>query len=249
MTSTTPDPYQQAPGAAPQSGAQPPAPPPPPPPAAPGPAYQTPPADSSTSGAGYGPPPPAAGYPHEQPPPGYGAYPGQYPGAQPGYPGVTPTDAWGRPLAHWGNRVVATLIDYLYTLPGVVLIIFGSILAASGAQTVSRTGVVLNRGNSALVAFGSIIAIIGVAAYLGVFIYNLFIVQGRTGQSWGKRHIGLRIIHEHTGVPLRMGMNFVRQLCHYIDGILYLGYLWPLWDYKRQTFSDKIMTTLVIKER
>ena len=44
-------------------------------------------------------------------------------------------------------------------------------------------------------------------------------------------------------------MNFVRQLCHYIDGILYLGYLWPLWDYKRQTFSDKIMTTLVIKER
>ena len=27
----------------------------------------------------------------------------------------------------------------------------------------------------------------------------------------------------------------------------YLGYLWPLWDAKRQTFADKIMSTYVIK--
>ena len=98
-------------------------------------------------------------------------------------------------------------------------------------------------------AFGVILAVIGVWPSLGIGLYNLIIVQGRTGQSWGKRHIGLRIIHEHTGRPLSMGMNFVRYLCHYIDGILYLGYLWPLWDPKRQTFADKIMTTVVVKER
>ncbi|MGV1007110.1 MAG: RDD family protein [Dermatophilaceae bacterium] len=249
MTSTTPDPYQQAPGATPPPETQPPTPappPPPPPPAAPGPAYQAPPADAA-SGAGYGPPPPATGYPYSQPPPqpGYGAYPG----AQPGYPGATPTDAWGRPLAHWGHRVLATLIDFLYTLPGLVVAMVGTIFAAVGAPTRSRTGVVTNAGNSALLAFGAVLALLGWLAYLGVGLYNLYIVQGRTGQSWGKRRIGLRVIHEYRGVPLSMGMNLVRNLCHFIDQILYLGYLWPLWDSKRQTFADKIMTTLVIKER
>ncbi|MDQ1539752.1 MAG: hypothetical protein QOH29_478, partial [Actinomycetota bacterium] len=26
----------------------------------------------------------------------------------------------------------------------------------------------------------------------------------------------------------------------------YLGYLWPLWDSKRQTFADKILKTVVV---
>jgi uncharacterized RDD family membrane protein YckC len=151
-------------------------------------------------------------------------------------------------LAHWGNRVVATLVDFLYTLPGLVVAMIGMIFIAVGSPTRSR-GVVTNPGNSALVTFGAVLALVGWLAYAVIGLYNLIVVQGRTGQSWGKRRIGLRVIHEHRGVPLSMGMNFVRNLCHWVDGILYIGYLWPLWDYKRQTFADKIMTTLVIKER
>jgi hypothetical protein len=31
-------------------------------------------------------------------------------------------------------------------------------------------------------------------------------------------------------------MCFVRQLAHYVDSLLcYLGWLWPIWDAKRQT--------------
>jgi hypothetical protein len=28
--------------------------------------------------------------------------------------------------------------------------------------------------------------------------------------------------------------------------LLYLGYLWPLWDAKRQTFADEICSTVVL---
>jgi hypothetical protein len=42
-------------------------------------------------------------------------------------------------------------------------------------------------------------------------------------------------------------MSFVRQLAHIVDGLVCnLGYLWPIWDPKKQTFADKIMGTLVI---
>ncbi len=42
-------------------------------------------------------------------------------------------------------------------------------------------------------------------------------------------------------------MALVRDLVHIVDGFFYLGYLWPLWDAKKQTFADKILTTLVVK--
>jgi hypothetical protein len=40
----------------------------------------------------------------------------------------------------------------------------------------------------------------------------------------------------------------VRDLAHFVDNILcYIGWLWPLWDDKSQTLSDKIMGTVVIQ--
>ena len=42
-------------------------------------------------------------------------------------------------------------------------------------------------------------------------------------------------------------MAFVRDLCHIIDQVIcYIGYLFPLWDAKRQTLADKIMTTVCL---
>ena len=59
----------------------------------------------------------------------------------------------------------------------------------------------------------------------------------------------MKLIGERTGQPIGAGLSFVRQLAHIVDSILCnLGYLWPLWDRKRQTFSDKIMSTIVINQ-
>jgi RDD family len=39
----------------------------------------------------------------------------------------------------------------------------------------------------------------------------------------------------------------VRQIAHIVDTLIcYIGYLFPLWDSKRQTVADKIMTTVCV---
>ena len=58
------------------------------------------------------------------------------------------------------------------------------------------------------------------------------------------------LLREADGQPMGPGMCFVRQLVHVVDGLLcYVGFLWPLWDAKRQTFADKIMTTDVVEQK
>jgi uncharacterized RDD family membrane protein YckC len=72
-------------------------------------------------------------------------------------------------------------------------------------------------------------------------------LAGRTGQSWGKKALGLSLVGEATGQPIGAGMAFVRDICHFVDSIIcYIGWLFPLWDAKRQTLADKIMNTVVV---
>jgi hypothetical protein len=42
-------------------------------------------------------------------------------------------------------------------------------------------------------------------------------------------------------------MAFARDIVHLLDSLpCYIGFLWPLWDAKRQTFADKILSTVVV---
>ena len=91
--------------------------------------------------------------------------------------------------------------------------------------------------------------IVGIAIMLAGFgwtIYNRWLVAGRTGQSLGKRVTKIRLVGELTDAPIGPTNAFLRDLVHILDGIAYVGYLWPLWDDKRQTFADKIMRTIVV---
>jgi uncharacterized RDD family membrane protein YckC len=84
-------------------------------------------------------------------------------------------------------------------------------------------------------------------ASIGWTIYNRWYQGGTTGQSLGKKVLNLRLVSEETGQPIGMLMAFVRDICHFVDGIIcYVGFLFPLWDAKRQTLADKIVKTVVI---
>jgi uncharacterized RDD family membrane protein YckC len=86
-------------------------------------------------------------------------------------------------------------------------------------------------------------------AALGWQVYNRWAVAGRTGQSLGKRVLGMALVSEQTHQPIG-GINaFLRDLVHILDGFAFIGYLWPLWDQKRQTFADKLMRTIVVESR
>ncbi|KGM12101.1 RDD family protein [Cellulomonas bogoriensis] len=180
--------------------------------------------------------------PHPQPYPQAG-HPYPAPGAPamqpPGYPHPVPA---GPPLAHWGSRVGASLIDgALTTAPLLVgyLVFVGLLVGWADA------GDPYASPNPPVAAFVALI--LGWAGYIAMFIWNRVFRQGRTGRSVGKQLVGLTLIAEATGRPVGAGPAFLRDLVHVVDGFFYIGYLWPLWDEKRQTFADKIMATVVVK--
>ncbi|MFH8795490.1 RDD family protein [Streptomyces sp. NPDC017941] len=202
----------------------------------------------------YGPPPqqpgqpvqpgqPGYGYPQQAPqgvPPQQGGYPGQhypaYPqqqggqspyGAQP-QQGYDPNGYGARPeLAHWGLRVGAFFVDMLVFVGIYVVMLIGLVIDVNAVRAA--------------------IGVLGVIALIGMAIYQL-IQEGRTGQTIGKKALGIRLLRELDGRPVGVGMAFVRRLAHFLDSLpLYIGWLWPLWDSKKQTFADKVCGTVVIK--
>lgn len=178
------------------------------------------------------PPPPPPPYGAPPPPPPYAAPPAQWgapPQAYQGQPG------YGQPIqplrgdyASWGLRVGATLIDGLISgVPGIILIVIGGAI-----------------GNGV----GAGIVVLAYLGIIGFGIWNIVFRQGTTGQTIGKQQVGIRLLREIDGQVLGPGMTFVRQLAHILDSLACdIGYLWPLWDAKHQTFADKIMDTIVIK--
>jgi len=212
------DPFDPDRPSQPAPGSPPPPPPPPPP-------YDAPAAPAAPQ---WGSHPPAA--PDQPAPPfgspGYGAPPAAVP-----Y-GATPYgENRQQNLAHWGQRVGAALIDAVVPTVGLFVIV-GVAFVVGGDE-----------GN----AVSAALAVLGYVAYLAFTIWNVVFRQGRTGQSLGKSALKLYLVRESDGQYVGPGMSFVRQLAHIVDGLpCYVGYLWPLWDEKKQTFADKICSTVVL---
>jgi uncharacterized RDD family membrane protein YckC len=157
-----------------------------------------------------------------------------------GYPGALPvrTD-----YASWARRVAAMLLDDIPALVAAAFFAVGYGLFIS-ALVQSNSGSVPTAGIVPMV----ISAILYLGA-LGWTIYNRWIKAGRTGQSWGKRLTKIALVSELTSQPIGPLNAFLRDLVHILDGFAYVGYLWPLWDEKKQTFADKLMKTIVIDAR
>jgi uncharacterized RDD family membrane protein YckC len=76
----------------------------------------------------------------------------------------------------------------------------------------------------------------------------LGVMVGSSGQTPGKRMNGVKVLRERDGQVIGVGTGIARQYAHIIDSLAcLLGWLWPLWDRKRQTFADKIVSTVAIK--
>jgi uncharacterized RDD family membrane protein YckC len=55
------------------------------------------------------------------------------------------------------------------------------------------------------------------------------------------------VVSEKDGRPIGFLMSIVRQIAHLVDSLIcYIGYLFPLWDRKRQTIADKIVSTVCL---
>ena len=78
-------------------------------------------------------------------------------------------------------------------------------------------------------------------------IWNWGYRQGTTGSTIGKSVLQLTVVSEGTGKPIGFGRSIVRELAHVVDWVFcYIGYLFPLWDAKRRTLADMIMSTVCL---
>jgi len=126
-------------------------------------------------------------------------------------------------LADWGSRFLGRLVDGLIVgvLPAILIII----------------------DLFALTFFLSILgALLGLAGLIWVAIQ-----EGTTGQSIGKKVAKIRLVHAETGQHIGAGAAIGRQFAHVADGVFMLGFLWPLWDERKQTFADKMLNTVVVR--
>lgn len=175
--------------------------------------------------------------PDQFPPP-----PGQFPpppGQLPPPPGWSPPPSgWLPPppgpplgeLAGWGERALGYLVDAVF---GFAIILVGIIASAVIGAAVP--------------GLRFLILLITYVASLAYWIIQL-IKQGRTGQTVGKKIIGLKLVYENTGHTVGGGTSFLRAIAHFVDSVIcYIGWLLPLWDAKRQTLADKIIGTVVLR--
>lgn len=174
--------------------------------------------------------------PYAPPPPGSTpAEPSPYAAQQPppyGAPAAYGQPSWGSPptgdYASWLQRVGAYLLDILVLVPFYIVAAIGVGVGGGG---------------------GAGLAVIGYLGAVVFGIWNTIFRQGRTGRSLGKEWVGITLLRESDGQPIGAGMTFVRAIAHILDAIpFYIGFLWPLWDKKRQTFADKVCGTVVVRK-
>lgn len=207
------------------------------------------------------PPPPHAGQqPYAGPSPAAGA-PG--PSAYQPAPSMNPyggaTQAWPGskayveqhfgPVAGFGSRAGALIIDTLLTLIGLIPFVIGAVLLVVAAPDTDEFGYAIDgSGNGGLAATGGILMFLGVVVMIGIQVWNRIFKMGRTGQSVGKKMLGLKLVNEQTGQPIGAMQSFLRELLGgLINQIVYLSYLWMLWDDNKQTLADKVVHSTVIQ--
>jgi len=185
----------------------------------------------------------------------------------PGVPGEWPTPpvVWGPPgqgvvasrvgmLASYGQRVGAMLLDVLVSLvPWLVAGPFAWLTAERTPSPLGHTNVMTTTaGDWAILA--------ALALQVLVWVANRWVVQGRTGQSLGKRVLGIRLADARglaggpgpvgpVGGPVGGGRTVGRELAHVLDWPGPLGFMWPLWDPLGQTFADEVTGTVVVRVR
>lgn len=124
-----------------------------------------------------------------------------------------------QPRAAFGQRLGAYIVDVV--ILNVVLFFLGFLVRGTGPALFLA------------IAFG-----------LGYF--SLLEGSG-SGQTVGKRLVGIRVVDFETGAPIPYARAFARTAGRWVSGlVVLLGYFWMLWDRDGQTWHDKVASTTVV---
>lgn len=100
----------------------------------------------------------------------------------------------------------------------------------------------LYQGETTRMLITALLSSAGITLIVSI-IYNIGFWM-LSGQTPGKRILGVRVMRAD-GERLRLRNAVLRQIGYWISAIMFLGYLWVLFDSRRQGFHDKIGGTIV----
>jgi len=86
--------------------------------------------------------------------------------------------------------------------------------------------------------------LLGIAFGIGYYGY---LEGSASGQTIGKRALGIRVYDFRVGGPIGTSRGILRYFARILSAIpLFLGYFWMLWDGEKQTWHDKIAGDVVV---
>ena len=175
------------------------------------------------------------------------------PGGWQGSPARQETSPLGGPLASWGSRLGAYLIDALVVFVPVAILfvlLFGGAVGLTGSddEDVALGAVLL-----ATFAWLLLSAIV-LLAYASVLMARK---GAHNGQTWGKQLLGIRAVRD-SGEPWSFGSAAFREvlLKNLAVGIAssiipiipwFLNFFWPLWDDQNRALHDMAASSHVVK--
>jgi uncharacterized RDD family membrane protein YckC len=150
-------------------------------------------------------------------------------------PPVVDGPAPGVRYAAHGARFLAWLVD------GFIL---GFLLFAFWFATGWVVIVLSSSGSDAAAALSGFVVVLA-SIVLGLGYMPWFWARG--GQTPGMKMLHVRVVRAVDGGPVSGGQAFIRLIGYYISGaVFYLGFIWILFDARRQGWHDKIAATVVI---
>lgn len=155
-------------------------------------------------------------------------------------PETSTTTPASRPSDDWFRRVAAVMLDGA-VIGAVTWLAVGGSSVVPSLQPPFAGGLVTNGPGEAMDWVRS--------PWVLATLVVLVLLQAYTGATPGKRLVGILVVHEETGRPAGLWRTLARPVAHLLDGILFIGYLRPLWNDRRQTFADSILRTRVIVSR
>jgi Mce-associated membrane protein len=135
-------------------------------------------------------------------------------------------DATPNRLARWHVRAAALAVDLL---PGVAVV-------------TTMALVWLTTPPQSLWWWASIAVLILVTL---ATLVNRAVLPATLGWSLGRSLLGIEVVQQD-GATVGVGRLMLRELAHLLDTFsVFVGWLWPLWDSRRRTFADLLLSTEV----
>jgi uncharacterized RDD family membrane protein YckC len=140
---------------------------------------------------------------------------------------MTMSDRQGQvELASVLSRLLAQILDLFWLLP--LSFVLGAVASVVNGGAMSLGGEMM-------------------ANLIGALIVLLFWAERQA--TPGKMVLGLRIVDAETGGVPPIGRLVLRYVGYLVSALpLGLGYLWAIWDSRRQGWHDKMAGTLVVRD-